>query len=200
MPTHWHYHVLCATGSANKAAALKATGLWFLDDDATAGCTESPLRDLEAGGAQGGAGSAWQEAGRPAETGAAQQAGGKEASADALQAPGGPAGAGGLSTVRRARRLQGGPEALPAAAAAEGVLLGEQLGSTEQPGAVDGALARRPLQDGAEAGSAAGAAAASAPVAVPRCKPMHWRLPKQEGAFLKCDKKQLAFVYYPKYD
>ncbi|GAB4823098.1 hypothetical protein N2152v2_010144 [Parachlorella kessleri] len=42
IPSTLHYHVVCANGLGNKTLGLKATGMWFLDDEATANCTQLP--------------------------------------------------------------------------------------------------------------------------------------------------------------
>ncbi|GAB4813771.1 hypothetical protein N2152v2_000817 [Parachlorella kessleri] len=42
MPPNPPYHAVCVTGSFAKIQGFKATGLWFLDEEGTEGCTKPP--------------------------------------------------------------------------------------------------------------------------------------------------------------
>ncbi len=201
IPTSINYHVICITGADNKAKALKAAGLWFMDDEATANCTESPFIDLRRptlgvstrrilshqDGWKGREGPGGEGSGFEIEF-----AGPRGGAAPAPQAAGQPPD----SALAR----HGGGAA--PAGAASGAMRAAQLPLEAHPAAGPGqrALKQQGPRDGGAGGNGAKAGAARALAPVPRCMPSWWRRPRQESAFLRCDRRQLAFVFYPQLD
>ncbi len=167
MPAACPAHLICISGAENKIKGFKATGLWFLDEAGTSGCTKLPPGVEDVG------------AGLDAKAAAAFAARFVKEAERRKELGGG--GSGSLLARRRVLGEAGQPEQLQGSGSS---------GAAADPAAegVAGAGGSRALE---------GSGDAAAPEKVARCRPLFWREPHAEGNFLFCDKRQLSWVYYP---